>query len=158
MVFIGMVLMGMLFILLKTVNMLLGKEIGVYKSNISNHLTGAITGIIILLFLGRGFDFSTIQISKFGVYPLLGGIVGAFFVVLSNYTMSKVKVVISTVLILLGQSIAAIIIDYIYSGSIISMTQLIGSVLILIAIFLYNYEKKSEPVSDDNLLEEIWTK
>jgi len=149
MIFLGMVLVGMLFIFLKTVNMLLAKEIGVYKSNVSNHLTGVVTSILILLVLGLSFDFGLIQIDKIGLYPMLGGIVGAFFVALSNYTMSKVKVVISTVLILLGQSIAAIVIDFVYTGTIISISQLMGTILVLASIVLYNYEGK---------VEEVWTK
>ena len=138
----GMILLtGMVFIIIKTLNMLLGKEIGIYRSNIINHIGGALGSTVLLIVFMGTVTFTWSKFDGVGIYPLIGGIVGACFVALSNYTFSKTKVFISTLLILLGQSIVALYIDYIYFGTVVSSTQLIGSLMIVASVILYNSEE-----------------
>lgn len=129
---------GMIFIIMKTLNMLLSKEVGIYKSNIVNHVTGTIGAFMFVLLFLRGSTFELVDLTKIGIYPLLGGIMGATFVALSNYTFSKTKVLISTVLILIGQTIASVVIDYVNLNVMASPKTLIGVVLIIIAVIVYS--------------------
>jgi len=138
------VLTGMIFIVTKTLNMLLSKEVGIYKSNIVNHVTGSIGAFIFVLLFLRGSSFELIQLTQIGVYPLLGGIMGATFVALSNYTFSKTKVLISTVLILIGQTIASIVIDYINLEVTPSPITLLGVLLIIISVIMYSTPVKEK--------------
>lgn len=138
------VLTGMIFIITKTLNMLLSKDVGIYKSNVVNHITGLFgASMFVLLFL-RGSDFSLNMLTHVGVFPLLGGVFGATFVALSNYTFSKTKVLISTLLILVGQTIASVTIDYFYLDKVISFKAVIGVLLVIIAVFLYNSKETSK--------------
>jgi len=136
------VITGMVFIIVKSLSMLLSKHVGIYKSNVVNHITGLFGTIMFALLFLRQSSFQLEDLSHVGIFPLLGGVLGATFVALSNYTFSKTKVLISTLLILVGQTIAAITLDYIYDGKMISVQALFGTLLIIIAVFLYN-EKES---------------
>ncbi|MBI9015172.1 MAG: DMT family transporter [Clostridiales bacterium] len=129
---------GMIFIITKTLNMLLSKEVGIYKSNIVNHVTGTIGALLFVLLFLRNSDFQLVDLTRIGIYPLLGGILGATFVALSNYTFSKTKVLISTVLILIGQTIASVVIDYYTLGQMVSIQTLIGTMMIIIAVIMYS--------------------
>lgn len=129
---------GMIFIITKTLNMLLSKEVGIYKSNIVNHVTGTIGALLFVLLFLRNSDFQLVDLTHIGIYPLLGGILGATFVALSNYTFSKTKVLISTVLILIGQTIASVVIDYYTLGEIVSIKTLIGTLMIIFAVIMYS--------------------
>lgn len=138
MIFLLSVLTGMLFIIVKTINMLLSKEVGIYKANVTNHLTGLFGCMLFVILFLRESSFEFSQVFEVGVYPLLGGIFGATFVALSNYTFSKTKVLMSTLLILVGQTIASVSIDYIYLNEMVSLQAIIGTVLIILAVILYN--------------------
>ena len=142
MIFILSVFTGMIFILVKTINMLLSKKVGIYKGNLVNHITGLCVAFIFLLIMGQTIDFSNFNLDNHGIFPWLGGVMGATFVTLSNHTFSKTKVLISTLLILVGQTIASIVIDFIITGKIISSTSVLGIVLIIGAVFLYNKKSK----------------
>lgn len=136
---------GMIFILIKSLNMMLGHEVGIYKSNITNHVTGTIGALIFVLLFVRNSSFRPDHLLNIGIYPLIGGLLGATFVTLSNYTLPKTKVLISTLLILVGQTVASIIIDYINLGKLVSINTFIGTLMIVGAVLLYNgpEDKKS---------------
>lgn len=136
------VLTGMIFIMVKTLNMLLSQEVGIYKANVSNHVTGLIGASLFALLFLRGSDFQVSMLTSVGIFPLVGGILGATFVALSNYTFSKTKVLISTLLILVGQTITSVIIDYIFLNEMVSFKAILGTALIVYAVFLYNSKEK----------------
>lgn len=138
------VLTGMIFIITKTLNMLLSKEVGIYKSNIVNHVTGTIGAFTFVILFLKGSTFELVQLTQIGIYPLLGGIMGATFVALSNYTFSKTKVLISTVLILVGQTIASILIDYINLKVTPSPITLAGVLLIIVSVIMYSMPSKEK--------------
>jgi uncharacterized membrane protein YdcZ (DUF606 family) len=142
MIFILSIFTGMIFILVKTINMLLSKEVGIYKGNLVNHITGLCLATFFLLILGLKIDVSTFNINGHGIFPWLGGVMGATFVTLSNHTFSKTKVLISTLLILVGQTLASIVIDWIIMGKMISLSSVLGILLIISAVFLYNKPSK----------------
>lgn len=143
MIFILSVLTGMFFIIVKTLNMLLAKEVGVYKSGIVNHLAGLTGCILIMLLFLRNSTFEFTALFNIGIFPLLGGVMGATFVALSNYTFAKTKVLISTVLILVGQTAAAIFLDYHFNNKFIDIKSVIGISLIILAVVLYNSKEAS---------------
>ena len=155
MIFILSVLTGMVFIIVKTINMLLSKEVGIYKGNIINHLTGLFGCTLFILIFLKSSSFEISQLLDVGIYPLLGGVMGATFVALSNYTFSRTKVLISTLLILVGQTIASVLIDYVYLNEIVSIKAILGTILIIFAVILYNSkEAETEKIHlNDSILE-----
>lgn len=146
MILILTVFTGMLFIITKSLNMLLSKHIGIYKSNVINHITGLFGVTLMSLLFLRNSSFELSQLLHVGFFPLLGGVLGATFVALSNYTFSKTKVLISTLLILIGQTIASITIDYFYFDEVLSFKAMMGIVCIIVAVMLYN-EKEVQKTS-----------
>lgn len=135
---------GMLFILVKTINMMLSHEVGIYKSNVINHLTGTIGATLFVLLLVHNSTFELSLLTKVGIFPLIGGILGATFVALSNYTLSKTKVLISTLIILVGQTLTAVTLDYLYLNKTISFNALIGTILIIVAVIMYSTPAKAK--------------
>lgn len=143
MVLLLSVLTGMVFIIVKTLNMLSASEIGVYKSNVINHITGSLGATIFVFIFTSGSAFALSDLTHVGIYPMLGGVLGATFVALSNYTFSKTKVLISTLLILVGQTLTSVLIDYINLGQIVSLKAIIGTLMVVIAVILYSGKEKS---------------
>lgn len=138
------ILTGMLFILVKTINMMLSQEVGIYKSNVTNHLTGTIGAIFFVLIFTSNSHFHITDLTQIGIYPLIGGVLGATFVALSNYTLSKTKVLISTLLILIGQTLTAVLLDYIFLAKTIKPQAILGTCLIIIAVILYASPNKAK--------------
>lgn len=133
---------GMLFIMVKTINMLLSKEVGIYKSNIVNHFTGLTTSFLFVLVGVQISQFTISGALSGGLFPLMGGLMGATFVTLSNFTFSKTKVLTSTLLILLGQTLSSILMDYLFFDSRISTNAILGTGLMVTAVILYNKPPK----------------
>ncbi|SCZ03230.1 DMT family transporter [Alkaliphilus peptidifermentans] len=132
------VIMGGLFIIIKSLNMMLGNKIGIYGSNLVNHLTGII-GSSIIYFTVTIIGFQKLSFyNNVPLYAFIGGIIGSTFVILSNYSFSKTTVVTSTILILCGQFISSIVIDIFILNLQIKPTAIAGAVLIVIGTILYS--------------------
>lgn len=145
------ILIGAFLIVIRTLNMLLGKEIGIYGSNLVNHITGAIGsallfGAALVMNLNGAADFGGMP-----WYAMTGGLLGCMFVVLSNYSFSRTSVINSTILILVGQFLCSLLIDLLVLKMQISMVNIIGAVLICCGVVLYNFEitKKKKAYADD---------
>ncbi len=127
-----------------SINMLLGKQLGIYTSNMVNHLTGiAGSGIIFIFALMLGMS-KGVELGGIPAYAFLGGVMGSTFVVLSNYSFSKTSVVTSTILILCGQFISSILIDVYILNMQIKTTSIIGALLIIIGTIMYNMKGKEK--------------
>lgn len=125
------------FLMCKSINMLLAKETGIFSSNFINHLTG-LTGSILVFFISLIFiPLKQISISSIPFYGYLGGVLGASFVILSNYTFSKTSVITSSILILAGQFLSSLL----FGLNSINLTKITGAALIILSIILYSTEK-----------------
>ncbi len=124
--------------------MLLSKEVGIYKSNVVNHVTGLIGCGLFLIFFLKHSTFSLEHLSSIGIFPLLGGVFGASFVAISNYTFSKTSVLISTLLILIGQTITSILVDYFILDTVVSSNTLIGIAFITLSILIQSSKAKEK--------------
>ncbi len=133
---------GMIFIIVKTLNMLSAGEIGIYKSNVVNHMMGTLGAFVFVMIFARQSSFQLSDLTSVGIYPMLGGILGATFVALSNYTFSRTKVLISTLLILVGQTLTSVLIDYINLGQMVSLNAILGTCLVIVAVIMYSTPDK----------------
>ncbi len=153
------VLTGAIFIITKTLNMLLAKHVGIYRSNIINHITGLIGALLFVLIFLRASNFRLSDLGQVGIYPLMGGVLGATFVALSNYTFSKTKVLISTLMILVGQTVMSIILDTFILHAKVSPLTIVGAALVIVAVVLYNSKDEKEVTDqkcdDENMIEDI---
>lgn len=145
------IMVGFLLIFLKTFNMILGEEIGVYYSSFMNHFVGGVMGVILVgIFWSIGLK-SELNIAKIPWYAYTGGISGAFFVILSNYTMPKVKILTSTILLLGGQFISSLIMDLFFFKIETSWNKIIGALLIIGAVLIYSKKDKKSIIDNDCL-------
>ncbi|MFZ5353595.1 MAG: DMT family transporter [Bacillota bacterium] len=137
------VIMGALFIIIRSFNMMLGKQIGIYASNLVNHIAGVIgSSIIYLTVIMIGIQRHQLY-ENVPIYVYVGGFIGATFVVLSNYSFSKTTVVTSTILILCGQFISSLAMDILILNISIKPTAVLGAVLIILGTVLYSIKDKA---------------
>lgn len=69
---------------------------------------------------------------------------GALFIVLSNFTFSKTSVIASTILILSGQFLSSILVDILILQKDIGLKNVIGAIIIVLSVILYNSDTESE--------------
>lgn len=129
---------GASFVIIRSLNLNLSSEIGIYGSNLVNHITGTIASILIVLVAIQSMNNIKINLLNIPWYAYLGGIIGALFVIISNYTFSKTSVISSTILILSGQFLSSILIDIMIFNREISLKNIMGALVIIFSVFLYN--------------------
>lgn len=143
------ILAGVSIVLSRIINAKLGDKIGVFQSTFYNFLTGLGFSSLILLFskekfMAAGYTFSSIPFVAF-----IGGIIGVFFITLSNYIAPKISTFYMALLIFIGQLFVGIIIDYITLGE-LSIGKIIGGIIVSLGL-AYNLiiEKQSEETNDE---------
>ena len=119
----------------------LGKKVGVIEGSFISFSVGTLALLFILLFFGQG-DISAI--STVPKWQLIGGLLGAFFVVIQVITVPKIGVSATLMAIIIGQILIGAIIDHfgLFGGNRfpIDFKKMIAILLMLAALFLY-YKK-----------------
>lgn len=138
------ILTGASFIIIRTLNMKLSFEIGIYGSNLINHIAGALASSIIVFLAMQGMVIEKVNLLNAPFYAYLGGFMGALFIVLSNFTFSKTSVIASTILILSGQFLSSILVDILILQKDIGLKNVIGAIIIVLSVILYNSDTESE--------------
>lgn len=124
---------GVLLFAARIVNFQLSQYLGSTGGSLANHWIGAVVGALVILVAGVPFMASAEPIAW---YAWLGGPIGAVFVIISNLTIDKVSIMISTTLIFIGQVAMSILLDYAMTGRVITPKQMIGAALIFTGILL----------------------
>jgi bacterial/archaeal transporter family-2 protein len=116
----------------------LGKKVGVIEGAFISFAVGTLALLFILLFFGKG------NISLIGVVPkwqLLGGLLGAFFVVVQVLVVPKIGVTTTLIAVVVGQIILGAVIDHfgLFGGNRIPIDKqkIVAIVLLLFSLFLY---------------------
>jgi bacterial/archaeal transporter family-2 protein len=116
----------------------LGKKVGVIEGAFISFAVGTLALLFILLFFGKG------NISLIGAVPkwqLLGGLLGAFFVVVQVLVVPKIGVTTTLIAVVVGQIILGAVIDHfgLFGGSRIPIDKqkIFAIVLLLFSLFLY---------------------
>ncbi len=104
----GAILTGGLTAIMVTLNGILAGEISNFIALLIIHIVGLITVGAIILLKQKKFDFN----KKIPFYYFTGGAFGVFLVLFNNITFNAIGVSLTLALGLLGQSVAAIIIDH----------------------------------------------
>lgn len=105
---LGAILTGGLTALMVTFNGSLAKIIDNFLALIIIHVIGLLTAGFVLLFRKDKFKFSR----EIPLYYFTGGALGVFLVFFNNITFQAIGVSLTLALGLLGQSIAALVIDH----------------------------------------------
>jgi bacterial/archaeal transporter family-2 protein len=116
----------------------LGKKVGVIEGAFISFAVGTLALLFILLFFGKG------NISLIGAVPkwqLLGGLLGAFFVVVQVLVVPKIGVTTTLIAVVVGQIILGAVIDHfgLFGGNRIPIDKqkIVAIVLLLFSLFLY---------------------
>ncbi|WP_322006404.1 DMT family transporter [Clostridium butyricum] len=125
------ILTGVIIVVSRILNTKLSEKIGLLESSYFNYLTGAVTSIILFLFVGESFNLSSLKTVPF--YGYLGGILGVSIVILNSVVTPKLSAFYVTLLIFIGQLFTGIVIDWIVSNH-LPINKLIGGILSFIHI------------------------
>ena len=134
---------GMTIVLSRSVNGYLAQKVGAYQSTFFNYFTGLFMSLVFLIILG----FSHVQNFQSTVLlenpvMFIGGIIGVFNILILNIVVPKVSPVKLTLITFVSQLISGIILDYCFYD-IFSVNKLIGCLIVVAALFLYQMTGKS---------------
>jgi bacterial/archaeal transporter family-2 protein len=132
------VLGGMAVAIQGQINGGLGKKVGVIEGSFISFTVGSLALLFILLFFGTG------NISAIGTVPkwqLIGGLLGAFFVIVQVLVVPKIGVSTTLIAVIVGQIILGAVIDHfgLFGGNRlpIDKQKMIAIVFLLFSIILY---------------------
>ncbi|UVO07717.1 DMT family transporter [Pectobacterium polonicum] len=132
---------GLCIILSRAINGRLALVRNAFYASLINHVIGFIFLSVITLFASSTF---AIDVTNIPLIAFLGGVIGAFFVVINSYVLPLLGVTFTTVLAISGQVISSVVTDIIQHGLPKNIhLQLLGITLILVAIGL-RYIKKAD--------------
>ncbi len=136
MIYLLVIITGFIIIFGMVQNAGLSTKIGLKQTTLLNFFTGLCTALIFFLALSSWSQFS--ELKNMNPIGYLGGIFAVGVVILSSFSLSKISVIIGSMLIYTGQMIASFVIDY-YMGVSFSPMKLLGLACIIIGIYINNY-------------------
>lgn len=132
---------GMALAVQSQINGGLGKKVGVIEGSFISFCVGTLALLFILLFFGKG-DISAI--STVPKWQLIGGLLGAFFVIVQVIAVPKIGVSAALMAVIVGQILLGAMIDHfgLFGGNRfpIDKKKMIAILLLLFSLFLY-YKK-----------------
>ena len=134
-------LAGSFIVLQRNYNMRLAKNIGVVGSNLINYTVGFFFALAIYALAAyiRITDIS--YMGSLHYILLLAAICGVAIVLLSNWLVPKATAITFTVFTLIGQCLSSLAFDIFIFHKEITMTNILGGIIVICGIVLYNYEK-----------------
>lgn len=119
----------------------LGKKVGVLEASLISFGIGTLALFFIVLFFGNG---NILAISTVPKWQLIGGLLGAFYVIIAILVVPKIGVVSTLVAVISGQIIIGAIIDHfgLFGGNPIpiDLKKMTAIILLFISLYLFNYE------------------
>ncbi|EJD6585336.1 DMT family transporter [Providencia rettgeri] len=119
---------GICIVISRTLNGKLAQQYNAFYSSLINHFVGFLfLTIMVLIFKTYLFNFNEIPLVAF-----IGGIIGAFFVIINSYVLPLLGVMLTSILAICGQMISSLVIDLVNGAHSQNVyLQLIGVVLII---------------------------
>ncbi len=116
----------------------LGKKIGVIEGSFVSFAVGTLVLLFILLFFGNGNLLAVGEVPK---WQLIGGLLGAFFVMVQIMVVPKIGVSAALIAVIVGQLIFGAIIDHfgLFGGNRypVDKQKMLAILLMFFALFLY---------------------
>lgn len=117
----------------------LGKKVGVLEGSFISFGIGTVALFFVVVFFGKGDLLAVTSLPK---WQLLGGILGAFFVIVNVLAVPKIGVAATLIAVTVGQILLSAIIDHFgfFGGQRYPLDgrKLIALALLFFAVFLYN--------------------
>ncbi len=122
----------------RSINGRLTMDKGAFSASFWNHFIGfALLTVYILLFHRVGLPL----LGQTPLWAFCGGIIGAAFVAISSYVFPRIGANRSALLIIGGQMITGLLIDYLRGTAHFHPGQLAGVALILFGIYLTRFSR-----------------
>jgi bacterial/archaeal transporter family-2 protein len=119
----------------------LGKKVGILEASFISFAVGTLALLFIVLFFGDG-DF--LAISTVPKWQLIGGLLGAFYVIVTVLVIPKIGVAPAFVAIIAGQLIIGAVIDHfgLFGGNRIPIDakKMAAIVLLFFSLYLFNHK------------------
>lgn len=117
----------------------LGKRIGVIEGSFFSFALGTLFLLFVLIFFGNGQISAVTTVPK---WQLIGGILGAFFIIVQVLVVPKIGVSTTLLAIIVGQIILSVVIDHFglfgAERRPVDMNKIAAVVLMFFALYLYN--------------------
>jgi transporter family-2 protein len=117
----------------RAINGRLSIEIGAFRASVWNHVIGFVF-LTLLLVVIRGWQFEAA--AQLPWFVFLGGLFGALFVAVNSYVFPRIGAMNSSVLVISGQMLSAVLIDAKSRGVRPTWAQTLGVVIILVGTYL----------------------
>jgi transporter family-2 protein len=126
----------------RALNGRLSMKVGPFKASFCNHLVGflLLSLILVITLIFRDIDINIIEKAPLPVY--LGGFIGALYVTINSFVLARIGATSSALLVISGQMIAGVLIDY-QSGVLVSIfASLLGVAMIIFGVYLSKVQSK----------------
>lgn len=124
---------GVCIVMSRTLNGKLAQQRNAFYSALINHLIGFLFLTVIVLVLNQ-YQFNLAEIP---LIAFVGGIIGAFFVVINSYVLPLLGVMLTSVFVICGQMISSLVIDTVNGiQNQNAYLQLIGVALIIVGVMI----------------------
>jgi transporter family-2 protein len=122
----------------RSINGRLTMDRGAFRASFWNHFIGfALLSVFVILFERQGMAL----LAEVPAWAFTGGVIGAVFVAISSYVFPRIGAARSALLIIGGQMIVGLLIDYLRGTAQFSIGQPAGVALILFGIYLTRYSR-----------------
>lgn len=134
---------GMLSVINKMVNVQAKRHLGMLNGTLINYLEGTLLSLLLVILLGKSNELNPTRLSAIPPIYFIGGVAGLLSMIFAIRGMDKTKVILSTVLILIGQLGMGFVIDS-FGKKELTFLKFMGIILIIIGIALNQYHIKKQ--------------
>jgi transporter family-2 protein len=125
---------GMVIGTSRALNGRLSAERGAFTASLWNHMVGFAFLTLMLAAVGA-WKFDVTPAPPLSAY--LGGVFGALFVAVNSYVFPRLGALNAMLLVISGQMVSAVLIEYYNDGTIPTPARSVGVVLVVIGIYLF---------------------
>ena len=115
----------------------LAQDSSAFNASLWNHIIGFVF-LSFIVYFTSSVPVTTIMDAPFSLWS--GGVVGALFVALNSYVLSRIGATLTATLVIAGQLLTGVTLDVINNGT--ELTQLFGVLFILTSVLL---SKRGQP-------------
>ena len=139
------VLLGVLNVFNKMVNVRASEYLGNTNGTLINYFEASIISLVILLALGEAHELTPSFVKNVPSYLYLGSVTGLIALIFLVIGTKKSTVMVSTIVVLIGQLVTSIVLDCIFFNENFSPLKLLGILFVIAGMaFREKIIKKSE--------------
>lgn len=126
---------GILIGTARTINGQLSVSTGAFKASLWNHVIG-FSVLTVFLTVLAGWQWAQWTVADLPPHAFLGGVFGALFVAVSSYIFPRLGAMNAAILVIGGQMISAVMLDWVLAQQMPGGMKIAGVVLVLAGIYL----------------------